>query len=46
MADQNYTEIFEVPYPSGCCMFIRRDAFRQSSFDDRYFLYLEDADYL
>ena len=45
MANQNYTEIFEVPYLSGCCMFIRRDAFRQiGGFDDRYFLYLEDAD--
>lgn len=45
MADQNYEEVFEAPYLSGCCMLIRSEAFRQvGGFDDRYFLYLEDAD--
>jgi hypothetical protein len=45
MADQNYQEVFEVPYLSGCCMLIRSDAFRRiGGFDERYFLYLEDAD--
>jgi GT2 family glycosyltransferase len=45
MADQNYEEVFEAPYLSGCCMLIRTEAFlRIGGFDDRYFLYLEDAD--
>ena len=45
MADQDYEEVFEVPYLSGCCMLVRSDAFRRvGGFDERYFLYLEDAD--
>ena len=45
MADQNYAEVFEAPYLSGCCMLMRSDAFRRAGgFDERYFLYLEDAD--
>ena len=45
MADQNYQEVFDAPYLSGCCMLIRSDAFRRAGgFDERYFLYLEDAD--
>jgi len=45
MADQNYQEVFAAPYLSGCCMLIRTDAFRRAGgFDERYFLYLEDAD--
>ena len=45
MADQNYEEVFEAPYLSGCCMLTRSEAFRRAGgFDERYFLYLEDAD--
>lgn len=45
MADQNYEEVFEVPYLSGCCMLVSSEAFRRNGgFDERFFLYLEDAD--
>ena len=45
MSNQNYQEVFEAPYLSGCCMLIRSDAFHSvGGFDERYFLYLEDAD--
>jgi GT2 family glycosyltransferase len=45
MADHNYKEVFEVPYLSGCCMLIRSNSFLHvGGFDERYFLYLEDAD--
>ena len=45
MADQDYQEVFEVPYLSGCCMLMRSDSFLcVGGFDERYFLYLEDAD--
>ena len=45
MADCNYHSVFEVSYLSGCCMVIKLDAFqRVGGFDERYFLYLEDAD--
>ena len=45
MGDRNYNEVFDVPYLSGCCMLIRSDHFRKAGgFDERYFLYLEDAD--
>lgn len=45
MADHDYSQIFDVPYLSGCCMLVRSDPFRTlGGFDDRYFLYLEDAD--
>lgn len=45
MADQNYQETFDVPYLSGCCMLIKTESFwRIGGFDERYFLYLEDAD--
>lgn len=45
MADHDYYDVFEVPYLSGCCMIIYAAAFQcVSGFDERFFLYLEDAD--
>lgn len=45
MADLDYEQVFEAPYLSGCCMVMRLDAFRAvGGFDERFFLYLEDAD--
>ena len=45
MSDKNYQDVFEVPYLSGCCMLMRSDVFSSvGGFDERYFLYLEDAD--
>jgi GT2 family glycosyltransferase len=45
MADHDYTAPFEAPYLSGCCMLMRASAFLAvGGFDERFFLYLEDAD--
>jgi GT2 family glycosyltransferase len=45
MGEHDLSQVFEVPYLSGCCMIIRRQAFAAvGGFDERYFLYLEDAD--
>ncbi|MEB3235090.1 MAG: hypothetical protein VKM98_06660 [Cyanobacteriota bacterium] len=45
MADHNYDDIIRSTYLSGCCMLIRSESFRKAGgFDERYFLYLEDAD--
>ena len=45
MEDQNYDNVFEVPYLSGCCVLIKANTFLLSGgFDEQYFLYLEDAD--
>lgn len=45
MADQDYYTVFEAPYLSGCCMLMNSGAFcRAGGFDERFFLYLEDAD--
>jgi hypothetical protein len=40
-----YDTIMDVPYLSGCFMFLRTDALRRVGvFDERFTLYLEDAD--
>jgi len=40
-----YDKIMDVPYLSGCFMFIRTEALsRAGLFDERFFLYLEDVD--
>lgn len=45
MADQDYDQVFDVPYLSGCCMIFSSAAFQAvGGFDERFFLYLEDAD--
>ena len=45
MADSSYDDQFDVPYLSGCCMVMQSKPFLQiGGFDERYFLYLEDAD--
>lgn len=45
MADHDYRRVFDVPYLSGCCMLMRTAAFLDvGGFDERFFLYLEDAD--
>lgn len=45
MVDHDYQQVFDVPYLSGCCMLMRRAAVQVvRGFDERFFLYLEDAD--
>ena len=45
MDDFDYNGIFEVPYLSGCCMLFNSSSFvKVGGFDEKYFLYLEDAD--
>ena len=40
-----YNKIEETELATGCCMLIKKDVFEKiGSFDDRYFLYYEDAD--
>jgi hypothetical protein len=41
----NYDKIMEVPYLSGCFMFIRTEVLQEVGlFDERFFMYLEDTD--
>jgi GT2 family glycosyltransferase len=45
LRDHDYNLAMEVPNLSGCFMFIRTEVFSKvGSFDERYFLYLEDTD--
>jgi len=41
----DYNKIMDVPYLSGCFMFIRTEVFEKTGiFDERFFLYFEDID--
>lgn len=41
----DYTSVAEIPFISGCFMVIRTDSLKKVGlFDERYFMYLEDAD--
>lgn len=41
----NYNEIVQIPFLSGCFMFLRTGILKQNClFDDNFFMYLEDAD--
>lgn len=41
----DYLSIVEIPFISGCFMFIRTDTLKKiGSFDEHFFMYLEDAD--
>lgn len=45
MRERDYQTVFDAPYLSGCCMLMRSQAFEScGGFDERFFLYLEDAD--
>ena len=45
MSDADLSAPFEVEFCTGCFMFVRTDVFRQlGGFDERFFLYCEDAD--
>ncbi len=45
MKDVNPETTQELEFASGCCMFVRSEVFKKvKGFDDRYFLYFEDAD--
>ena len=45
MHDSGYNKIMEVPYLSGCFMFLRTEALNKAGlFDERFFMYPEDID--
>lgn len=45
MKDQDYTQPFQVPFGQGSFLVIRTELWKRlKGFDDRYFMYLEDAD--
>lgn len=45
MGDCAYGEVFEAPYLSGCCLWMRSWAYQlEGGFNERIFLYFEDAD--
>lgn len=45
MRDKDYSKVFDVPFGQGSFLVIRTDLFKKlKGFDDRYFMYMEDAD--
>lgn len=45
MADRDLSVVCDIQYVTGCFMFMRTSLFKQvGGFDERYFLYFEDAD--
>ena len=45
MKDKGYESNYEVPYLSGCFMLFRTEIFKKlQGFDEKFFMYLEDAD--
>lgn len=45
MRDSGYNQVMNVPFLSGCFMFLRTDALKMTGlFDERFFLYAEDTD--
>jgi GT2 family glycosyltransferase len=45
LRSSGYNRMIEVPYLSGCFMFLRTDTLRQTGlFDERFFMYPEDID--
>lgn len=45
MKDTGYNKIMKIEYASGCFMFFRTDILKKlKGFDDKFFMYLEDAD--
>lgn len=45
LQDQDYTQPFQVPFGQGSFLVIRTELFKKlNGFDDRFFMYLEDAD--
>jgi len=45
MQDMDYTKTFDVPFAQGSFLMIRTELFKQlKGFDERFFLYMEDAD--
>lgn len=45
LQDSGYDRIMDVPYLSGCFMFLRTEALQQvGKFDERFFMYPEDID--
>jgi len=46
MDDMDYTQPFEVPFAQGSFLIVRTPLLKQlGGFDDRYFMYMEDADF-
>lgn len=45
MQDMDYTKVFDVPFAQGSFLVIRTELYKKlGGFDERYFLYMEDAD--